>query len=129
MADDKRNDPPFDVAGAIEKAFLMGIGVLEMTRDRTTEIADELIERGKMSTSDAKRVADRIGEVAEEQQQTFRSTVARETDRAMKTAGVATKEDLDELRAQIAELKALIVASPATASPPSHDPLGEPTVE
>lgn len=129
MADDRKSDVPFDVAGAIENAFLMGIGVLEMTREKSTEIVDDLIERGKMSKSDAKRVADRIGEIAEEQQNTMRSTVARETDRAMKTAGVATKEDLDDLRAQIAELKALIVASSAAAAPVTAGPLDEPVVE
>ena len=66
MADDKKNDVPFDPAGLMEKAFLMGIGVLEMTREKTEGFADELIERGKMSKSDAKKVADRISEMAGE---------------------------------------------------------------
>ena len=103
MAEEKKRDVPFDVAGLMESAFLMGVGVFEMTKEKSSEVADDLIERGKMSKSDAKDVADKMTEVAAKQQEVVRSTVAKETDRAMKTAGVATKEDLDELRSEIAE--------------------------
>lgn len=130
MSEEKKSEVPFDLASTIENAFLMGIGVLEMTREKTGEVADDLIERGKMSKSDAKRVADRIGEVAEEQQQSIRAVVAKETDRAMRTTGVATKSDLDELKAEIAELKALIMASTGAApSTVPSEPLDEPVVE
>lgn len=113
MTDEKKRDVPFDVAGAIENAFLLGIGALETTRDRSTEFAEELIERGRMSKSDAKKVADRIGEIAEEQQESIRSVVAKETDKAIRETGVVTRGDLEELREQIAELKALVIASTA----------------
>lgn len=130
MSDDKKVDSPFDVAGAIENAFLMGIGVLEMTREKSAEIVDDLIERGKMSKSEAKKVADRIGDLADEQQESMRSAVARETDRAIRSAGMATKADVDDLRTQIAELKALILESSiASASSQRVDPLDEPSVE
>lgn len=112
MADEKKKvEGPFDMTGLIENAFLMGLGALEITRERTKEIADDLTERGKMSKSDAKVVAEKITEVAEKQQDVVRSAVAKETDRAMKNAGVATKDDLDSLRAEIAELKEMIAAS------------------
>ena len=126
MTAEKKREMPFDVAAAIENAFLLGIGVLETTRDRSTEVAEDLIERGRMSKSDAKKVADRIGEIAEEQQESIRSAVARETDKAIKETGVVTRRDLDELREQIAELKALVIASTvakveAVGSEPSED--------
>ena len=108
MADEKKLDMPFDMAGLIENAFLMGVGVLEVTREKTNSLADELIERGKLSKSDAKDVADKVGEVAEKQQEVVRTIIGRETDRAMKNAGMATKEDVESLKAEIAELKALL---------------------
>lgn len=117
MSDDKKREMPRDVAGLMENAFLMGIGMLEFTRDKANEMADELIERGKMSQSEAKHVADRISEVATKQQETFRSTVASETDRAMKNAGVATKSEIELLRTEIAELKALIANMKAESGP------------
>jgi polyhydroxyalkanoate synthesis regulator phasin len=86
----------------------MGIGVLEMGREKSSELADELIERGKMSKSDAKQVAEKIGDIAEKQQEVMRSTVSKETDRAMKTAGMASKADVDELRSEMAEIKDML---------------------
>lgn len=119
MSDEKKRDVPFDVAGLIENAFLMSVGVLEVTREKANEITDELIERGKMSKSDAKEVADKISEVAEKQQEAVKSVVAKETDRAMKTAGFATKDDVQSLRAEIAELKSLLAQQAGAGSDPT----------
>lgn len=111
MTEDKKRDTPMDLSELMESAFLMGIGVLEMTREKANELADELIERGKMSTSDAKQVADKLSEVATKQQEAVRKTVVGEADRAMKSAGVATKSEIDQLRQEIAELKAMIAGN------------------
>ena len=125
MADDKKSDMPFDPAGLMENAFLMGIGVLDVTREKAEGFASDLIERGKMSQSDAKKVADRVSEIAETQQEAVRKTVATETEKVMKTSGVATKTEVDELKAQIAELKTLLANQAGGASgdeviPPSY---------
>lgn len=114
MADDKKNDASLDPASLMEKAFLMGIGVLDITREKTEGFAAELIERGKVSQSDAKKVADRVTEMAGTQQEAVRRTVETETAKVMKTSGVATKGEVDELKAQIAELKSMLASQGAT---------------
>jgi polyhydroxyalkanoate synthesis regulator phasin len=116
MSDEKKTDPGFDPAGIVEKAFLLGLGVLETTREKTGELANDLIEKGKVSQGDAKKVADRISTIAEEQQESFRKTVATETQRAIKTTGGVTREDYDKLAGELAEIKAMLVASGAPAS-------------
>jgi len=119
MSDEKKSDSAFDPAGIVEKAFLLGLGVLETTKEKTEELANDLIEKGKVSQSDAKKVGDRIGAIAAEQQETFRKTVATETEKAIKTSGGVTREDYDKLQAELAELKAMIAAQrPGTPSAP-----------
>jgi polyhydroxyalkanoate synthesis regulator phasin len=108
MTDEKKTDVPFDPASLVESAFLMGIGVLELTKEKTQGLAAELKDRGKLSQSDAKKVADKLGEIAEEQQDTLRKTVAQETDKVLKTSGVATHDEIADLKAEIAELKELM---------------------
>ena len=103
MAEDRT-----DVAGLVERAFLMGLGVMEMTRDRVNSLSKDLEDRGKMSESEAKKVADRFSTLAAEQQESVRKTVDTESDRFLRATGVATKEDVEALRAEVAELKALI---------------------
>ena len=103
-----------DVAGLVERAFLMGLGVMELTKDRVNNLTKELEERGKMSDSEAKKVADRISEMASEQQESVRKSVDKESDKLLHATGVATKEDVEALREEIAELKALIASRPLT---------------
>ena len=123
MSDDKKTDSAFDPAGLVENAFLLGIGVLEMTREKTQGLASELIDRGKMSQSEAKKVVDRIGDIAEEQQANVRKTVAEETDRWMKSGGLATKSEVAALHEEIAELKAMIASlKPEVAAPTDDTP-------
>lgn len=107
-------DEKTDLAGLVERAFLMGLGVLEITKERVTSLSSDLVERGKMSESEAKKVADRISGMAAEQQEAVRKTVDTESDRFLRATGVATKEDVDALKAEIAELKALIASRTAT---------------
>jgi polyhydroxyalkanoate synthesis regulator phasin len=118
MADDTKTEAPVDTTNIVEKAFLLGIGVLEMTKEKTQEFAGELIEKGKLSQGDAKKVADKFTELADEQQKTLRKTVASETDKVLKSTGVATKAEMDDLKAQIAELKDMLSGThkPAKAS-------------
>lgn len=115
MAEDRT-----DVASLVERAFLMGLGVLELTRERSKTLADDLVERGQMSQSDAKRVADRFTEMASEQEQYVRKTV--DADRLLRASGVATREDVDSLKAEIAELKAMIAERPAPSEDEEYTP-------
>jgi polyhydroxyalkanoate synthesis regulator phasin len=104
---DKKADVP-DLAGIVENAFFLGLGALEVTREQVTKFTGDLVDRGKMSQSDAKKVADDFAEMAKKQQDTMRKTVEKETDRVMKASGVATKSDVDALKEEIADLKAML---------------------
>jgi polyhydroxyalkanoate synthesis regulator phasin len=117
MSDDQKTDAPLDPTSIIEKAFLLSIGVLEMTKEKTQEFAGELIEKGKLSQGDAKKVADKFTELADEQQKTLRKTVVTETDKVLKSSGVATKAEMDDLKTQIAELKEMIAGTHKPAEP------------
>jgi polyhydroxyalkanoate synthesis regulator phasin len=116
MAEEKKTEIPRDPVSLMESAFLLGIGILEMSKEKSQDLANDLMERGKMSQSDAKKVADRIGEIAGEQQETLRKTVSSETSKALKTSGLATKDEVADLKSQIAELKEMLAASTAKGS-------------
>jgi polyhydroxyalkanoate synthesis regulator phasin len=132
MSDTKKTDIPLDPAGIVEKAFLLGLGVLETTREKTQDLASDLIEKGRVSQGDAKKVTERISEMAEESQAMFRKTVQTETEKAIKATGGVTREDYDKLAAEIAELKAMIAAQAgggaAAASAPAS-PLSDADID
>ena len=120
MADETKKTEAPDLAGLMENAFLMGIGVLEITKEKVTGLTDELVERGKMSDSEAKKVAERMGTIADEQQDAIRKTVVKETDKVMATSGMATKSDVDSLKAEIAELKAMLAKQAGSGDAPAQ---------
>ena len=126
MADEKKSDNQFDPAGMVETAFLMGIGVLEMTKEKMQGLADELVEKGKMSQGDAKKVADTISEIAEKQQETMRKTVREETDKVLRTTRVATEGEVEGLKSEIAELKAMIARMGGAGAPAAEAPVADP---
>jgi polyhydroxyalkanoate synthesis regulator phasin len=119
MADEKKTTDFTDVAGLMETAFLMGIGAMEITREKLTGLTDELVEKGKMSDSEAKKVASRMTEIADEQQEVIRKTVVKETDKVMATSGMATKSDVDSLKAEISELKAMLAKERGSGDAPA----------
>lgn len=115
MGEDRKEMP--DLAGLVESAFMMGIGVMEVTREKMTAMSDELIERGRMSQSDAKKMADRMSEVAGHQQDALRKTVEDAVRQAMGAAQVPTRDEVEGLRSDIAELRAMLAEMRTPGSP------------
>ena len=115
----KKTEGGFDPTTLVENAFLMGLGMIEVTREMVTDFTGELIERGKMSQSEAKKLADRISTSVEERQSAISKTVSEQTNKVLSASGVATKSELDALRAEIAELKKRVPAKKPAAKKPA----------
>lgn len=107
MADEKSGSR-FDPTDLVEKAFLLGLGALELTREKAGDFAEELIEKGRMSQSEAKRVVDKMAEVADEQQKMIRRTISDEVANAVHATGGVTKKDFDDLKAELDRVETLL---------------------
>lgn len=114
MSDEVKSDStqtPKADAGLIEKAFLLGIGAAMMTRDKVNEFADELVQRGQMSQSDATNLASELASKADTSAASLQKTVAEDTGKAVAALGLASKKDIARLEDQILEIKALLAAN------------------
>lgn len=90
----------------IKKAILAGVGAAAITKDKAEKALDELVEKGKLSATDAKDTANKI---AEEGKQEFESASAKlqvKFDELLAKAGRGQKERIDALEARVAELEA-----------------------
>jgi polyhydroxyalkanoate synthesis regulator phasin len=116
MSDSQNDHTGFDPAELVERAFLLGLGVLDLTREKVTGLASDLTDRGRVSQTEAKRLAERMGAAAGEQRKAFARMISEETNKVLKASGVATKRDLDDLRADIAELKDMIAKEASRTS-------------
>lgn len=105
--------------GLVEKAFLMGIGAAAVAKEKAEELAEELIKRGTLQRDESDNFVRRVTTQAEEAGKNARETVARETERAISGVGLASAKDVEEIRAELTEIKALI-ASLRPGGAPAH---------
>lgn len=96
--------------GLIEKAFLMGVGAAMLAKEKVEELADELVAKGKLTREDSESFVARVVDRADEAGKSVQSTVARETERVVAGMGLASAKDVEEIRAELTEIKALIAS-------------------
>lgn len=95
--------------GLIERAFLMGIGAAMLAKDRVQELADELVERGKITRDEAGTLVNRMYAEADDANRTMQQTMAREMERVMGGMGLASAKDIAEIREELTEIKSMLV--------------------
>ncbi len=94
----------------IEKAFLMGVGAAMLAKDKVEELADELVSRGKLTSEQSDTFVNRLVTQADSTTKSVQSTVSREVERAVSGMGLASAKDLDDVRSELTEIKALIAS-------------------
>jgi polyhydroxyalkanoate synthesis regulator phasin len=96
--------------GLIEKVFLMGVGAASLAKEKTEELAEELVSRGTITREESDTFVSRLLGKAEEAGKTAKSTVERETGKAVSGAGLASAKDVEDIRSELTEIKSLIAA-------------------
>lgn len=93
-----------------KKTFLIGLGATAATVEKFQEIANELVERGEMTQKEAKNFSEEIRNRAMKEKEQFDARIKETVDSYVKTAvkglGLATREDLETLRAELKAAKA-----------------------
>lgn len=109
--------------GLIEKTFLMGIGAAVLAKEKTEELAEELIRRGKITREESESFINKLAAEAERASQTAQGAVTHGAEQAIAGVGLASAKDVDEIRAELTEIKALIAAlRPVGESTPVEAP-------
>jgi polyhydroxyalkanoate synthesis regulator phasin len=85
------------MANLLEKGFLIGIGLLSMTREKAQDIIDDLSNEGDLQKGEAKEWVDQISARGEEERQALRKLIRDEMKKVLDEMGLVTKEDIKEL--------------------------------
>ncbi len=81
-----------------EKGFLVGMGLLSMTREKAQQVIEELSHEGEVQKSDMKEWVDQLSNRGEEERQALRKLIRDEVKKVLDEMGLATKEDIQKLR-------------------------------
>ncbi len=80
-----------------EKGFLVGMGLLSMTREKAQQVIEELSHEGEVQKSEMKQWVDQLSDRGEEERQALRKLIRDEVKKVLDEMGLATKEDIQKL--------------------------------
>ena len=97
----------------------IGQSVLGMTRERAESIVRDLVASGEVAKGQATKAADWLVERGRSGTEELAEIVRREIREQVTALGLATKDDVARLEAEIAEVRAAAEPQAATPPPPS----------
>lgn len=103
----------------------IGASVLGMSRERAETIVRDLVASGEVAKGQATKAADWLVERGRTGTEELAELVRREIRQQVTTLGLATKDDIARLEAQVEELRA--AATAPAASPGRSKPAAEPS--
>jgi polyhydroxyalkanoate synthesis regulator phasin len=102
---ERDNDSDRSLRSTAEELFLAGVGVVALTTERSEELVDELVGRGKVSRDEARDIVDEV-------MGRWRGEATRVGERASSTfaglfreMGLVTRREYEELELRLAQLE------------------------
>lgn len=84
---------------------MVGVGMAAMAGEKVEELAKELAEKGKLSQSEARKLADDMVAKSAKARKDLNAEIEKRIEAALHKVNLPTKIDLDKLRARIAKLE------------------------
>ncbi|WP_028579778.1 phasin family protein [Desulfogranum japonicum] len=82
-----------------------GLGAAFLTKEKIEDIKTDLIEKGKMSQEEGKQFVDDLVKKSEQAKEQFELWLNKRVEEKVKQLNLATADEVQELRRQIAELQ------------------------
>jgi polyhydroxyalkanoate synthesis regulator phasin len=90
----------------IKKTMLAGIGATVTTKEKIEGVLHEYVEKGKLSTADAKNLADRIVADGKQEFEQAKTDLGKRFQEMLKKSNLATREELAAVEKRLAALEA-----------------------
>jgi polyhydroxyalkanoate synthesis regulator phasin len=94
-----------------KNTLLAGLGAAAVTKEKVDGLLKELVERGKISSQEAKELAESFTEKGKGEFDKLQEELGNFFDMGLKQAHVATQKDLIALEARVAALEAALLAT------------------
>lgn len=93
----------------IKKTMLTGIGIAMKTKDELEEWVKEIVKKGEISENEGKDFLDNVKRKSKEAQKDFEEKVESKFKDLLKKADIATRDEVNDLKNEIVELKKTIL--------------------
>lgn len=85
----------------LRKAILFGIGAMAATGEKIDDLIDELVAKGEVTSEEGKKIMDEWKEKVKANQRELGDRIKDEINKVISKLDLATKKDIDELRARL----------------------------
>ena len=92
----------------IKKAFYTGLGLAVLTKDKAEELVRDLAQQAKLSENEGKELVDSLMKQSDEARQDFQSKIDEAVLAVVKRLHLATRDEVEQLRAKVEELSARV---------------------
>ncbi|SFA97666.1 Polyhydroxyalkanoate synthesis regulator phasin [Lentibacillus halodurans] len=89
----------------LKKGFLLGLGAAVTGKEKLEKKLQEMVEKNELTQEQAKTVMHKFMDKGEMKTDEWHTKQFEQTQQMAKDLGLATKEDINELRARISELE------------------------
>lgn len=90
----------------IKKTVLAGVGAAALTKEKAEEALGELVDKGKLSATEAKETAEKIAEDGKREFESATHQLQEKFDELLSRAGFNQSKRIDELETKIGDLEA-----------------------
>lgn len=98
----------------LKKTFFTGIGMILKTRDEAEEFAKDWAKKQQMSEEEGRKFVDDMMKKYDSSMNTMEERVEKMVKDALKKANIATRDELDDLRLEVARLKEIMTPGKET---------------
>jgi len=89
----------------LRKGFLLGLGAAVSGKEKLQQMVNELVEKNELTQDQARTVMQNFMEKGELKKDEWNAKQFEQTKKRAEDAGLATKEDIDQLRERITVLE------------------------
>jgi polyhydroxyalkanoate synthesis regulator phasin len=88
-----------------KKFLYTGVGIVSSTAEKVQKTVNELVEKGKLTEEEGKKMLDEFVSDAESKKNEFEGKVKDLVDKALGKLDLSTREEVEHLNARIADLE------------------------
>ncbi len=89
----------------LDKFLSVGLGLVDLTREKAKILVDELVKKGEIPKEKSEKVIDEISKKGEKARSQLENLIEKKVQKMLRRIGVATKEDLEELKKKVKEME------------------------
>ena len=112
----------------MEKSKLFFLGLWNVTEEKVSEFAEDMVKRGKITGEEAKKMVKDFAEKSRDKIEDLQDQASEKFAKTIKDMGFVTKEEHNELKKKIAELEKNF-SKPKTAAKPKVSAKSKPVTK